>query len=231
MPGDSAAKIKKEYRLLVKKFHPDNFITNLNAMENATEKMKALNEAYSLVKNAPLQKEEDPSDSIKIEYEPAGYNQAGYKQADYNPGQYTANQYDAPYQPPSQWPKYHSFREYFNSTETPEKLYNSAPRRFLVGLLFAVLSPIIILRLMDTLYQVIDDVPVFPQESITTLSPVEYTVLLLIGIISGIYSVLNRDRFFSFWLTVSFCAASIMIPLGLLFAAAIKVLTTLSWSG
>jgi hypothetical protein len=221
MPGDSAAKIKKEYHLLVKKFHPDNFVTNLKAMENATEKTKALNAAYSLIKNAPLQKEEATSDPITIEYEPTGYSQTEYSR-----GQ-TANQYDAPYQPSSQRPKFHSFREYFNSAECSETLYYSTPRRFIFGLLFGGLSPLIILRLMDTLYRVIDDIPLFPQESITKMSPVVYTVLIGIGMFSGIYSAMNRDRFLSFWLTFAFCAASLTIPLGLLFAASIKVLTTL----
>lgn len=220
-PGDSPAKIKKEYRLLARKFHPDNFSTNLAAMKNATEKMKALNEAYSLIKKAPLDKE-DRFDSPKVEYE-----QTGYSQTEYSREQHTEYRYEATYRPPG----HNSFRAYFNSTDTPELLYNSSPLRFIFGMLFGGLSPVVILRLIDTLYLIIDDVPLFPMESVITMSQVEYAVLILIGMISGIYSVLNRDRFFSFWLTFGFCAASLLMPLGLLLAAAIKILTTLPWSG
>jgi hypothetical protein len=53
-PGDSADTIRQEYRKLARIYHPDKLSSNPPAMAEATEKMKAINEAYSLIKCAPL---------------------------------------------------------------------------------------------------------------------------------------------------------------------------------
>ena len=43
--------VKAAYRALAKKFHPDNFAGDPNAVELAEEKMKVLNEAYDSIMN------------------------------------------------------------------------------------------------------------------------------------------------------------------------------------
>ena len=58
MPGDSSLTIKRAYRKLVKAFHPDRFVSNPSAQVNAEEQLKEINQAYALIKNAPLLKEE-----------------------------------------------------------------------------------------------------------------------------------------------------------------------------
>ncbi len=47
-PGDSDEEIKKKYRELVKKYHPDNYNNNPLA-DLAQEKMKEINEAYDAI--------------------------------------------------------------------------------------------------------------------------------------------------------------------------------------
>lgn len=53
-PGDTAEKIHREYRKMAITFHPDRLSSDPAAMERATEKMKEINHAYSLIKHAPL---------------------------------------------------------------------------------------------------------------------------------------------------------------------------------
>ena len=48
--GASEEDIKRAYRELAKKYHPDNY-TDPNMSELASEKMKEINEAYELLKN------------------------------------------------------------------------------------------------------------------------------------------------------------------------------------
>lgn len=57
-PGDPADKIHREYRKMAITFHPDRLSSNPAAMERATEKMKEINQAYSLIKHAPLDEED-----------------------------------------------------------------------------------------------------------------------------------------------------------------------------
>ena len=45
-PNDSDETIKKAYRELAKKYHPDKFADNPSAAELANEKMKEINSAY-----------------------------------------------------------------------------------------------------------------------------------------------------------------------------------------
>ena len=47
-PSDSDEEIKRKYRELVKKYHPDNYHNNPLA-DLAQEKMKAINEAYDTI--------------------------------------------------------------------------------------------------------------------------------------------------------------------------------------
>ncbi len=50
----SAGSIKQAYRKLVKRWHPDAHKPGDSAYEQATERMKSINEAYSKIKSAPL---------------------------------------------------------------------------------------------------------------------------------------------------------------------------------
>ena len=49
-PGDDEETIKKAYRALVKKYHPDRYV-NTPMAETATEKLKEINEAYDILTN------------------------------------------------------------------------------------------------------------------------------------------------------------------------------------
>lgn len=57
-PGDSTDIIKTEYLKLVKTYHPDKLYSNPAAQVEATERMKEINESYTLIKNAPLSSED-----------------------------------------------------------------------------------------------------------------------------------------------------------------------------
>jgi DnaJ domain len=50
----SAQTIKQSYRQLVKRWHPDLYISNLSAHLEATQMSKLINEAYSTISRAPL---------------------------------------------------------------------------------------------------------------------------------------------------------------------------------
>lgn len=47
----SKDEIKKSFRILIKKWHPDKYETDTNDYNLATEKSKLLNEAYGILKN------------------------------------------------------------------------------------------------------------------------------------------------------------------------------------
>lgn len=49
-PGDDEETIKKAYRALVKKYHPDRYV-NTPMADMATEKLKQINEAYDMLTN------------------------------------------------------------------------------------------------------------------------------------------------------------------------------------
>ena len=49
-PGDDEETIKKAYRALVKKYHPDRYV-NTPMADMASEKMKEINEAYDMITN------------------------------------------------------------------------------------------------------------------------------------------------------------------------------------
>jgi len=49
-PGDDEETIKKAYRALVKKYHPDRYV-NTPMADMATEKLKEINEAYDMITN------------------------------------------------------------------------------------------------------------------------------------------------------------------------------------
>ncbi|MGG6294251.1 DnaJ domain-containing protein [Leptolyngbya sp. AN02str] len=51
-PGASAAEIKAAYRDLAKQWHPDRFMSNRQEASIAEEKLKAINEAYRLLREA-----------------------------------------------------------------------------------------------------------------------------------------------------------------------------------
>lgn len=79
-PGDSVLTIKRAYRKLVRAFHPDRFASNPASKANAEEQMKIINEAYSLIKDAPLSqadifrpKVSHPPTQKKSQYSPQSY--------------------------------------------------------------------------------------------------------------------------------------------------------------
>lgn len=53
-PNDDEETIKKKYRELVKKYHPDRYV-NTPMAETASEKMKEINEAYDMLTNKNTQ--------------------------------------------------------------------------------------------------------------------------------------------------------------------------------
>jgi DnaJ domain len=53
-PSDSTIKIKKQYKKLVRQFHPDNFAYDAVTRKEAEEYLKTINEAYAMIKDAPL---------------------------------------------------------------------------------------------------------------------------------------------------------------------------------
>jgi hypothetical protein len=50
----SASTIKQAYRRMAKRWHPDLFVSGTSAHAEATRMMKLLNEAYSIIRHAPL---------------------------------------------------------------------------------------------------------------------------------------------------------------------------------
>ena len=48
-PNATDEEIKKAYRQLVKKYHPDRYAGDPRAQEAASEKLKQINEAYDLI--------------------------------------------------------------------------------------------------------------------------------------------------------------------------------------
>jgi len=61
----SVSEIKKQYKQLVKKWHPDKWASGTEDHINATEKMKMLNESFELIKEAPLQ-HEYPTQAVPV---------------------------------------------------------------------------------------------------------------------------------------------------------------------
>ncbi|MGB8543131.1 MAG: J domain-containing protein [Candidatus Acidiferrales bacterium] len=74
VPWDASPRaIKASYYKLVQRWHPDHHSTGTEGHADYTLMTKLLNEAYALIKAAPLQsaeKEADPSSSSRTEYIP-----------------------------------------------------------------------------------------------------------------------------------------------------------------
>ena len=69
-PNPTKEDIKKAYRILAKKWHPDNFIDNLKEQNLATEKFININEAYHiLMEESQYLSSENNSQEIKISQE------------------------------------------------------------------------------------------------------------------------------------------------------------------
>jgi len=56
-PRDPATAIRRRYRQLVKRWHPDRFREGTQAHEQATSRIRAINAAYAQIKDAPLRRE------------------------------------------------------------------------------------------------------------------------------------------------------------------------------
>jgi DnaJ-domain-containing protein 1 len=55
-PRDSAPSIRRRYRQLVKRWHPDRFREGSQAHGQATLRIRAINAAYAQIKDAPLRR-------------------------------------------------------------------------------------------------------------------------------------------------------------------------------
>jgi preprotein translocase subunit Sec63 len=55
---DSAPSIRRRYRQLVKRWHPDRFSEGSQAHDQATSRIRAINAAYAQIKDAPLRRTE-----------------------------------------------------------------------------------------------------------------------------------------------------------------------------
>jgi hypothetical protein len=56
-PKDSTPTIRRRYRQLVKRWHPDRFSEGSQAHGQATSRIRAINAAYAQIKDAPLRRE------------------------------------------------------------------------------------------------------------------------------------------------------------------------------
>ena len=75
-PGASDEEVKKAYRELARKYHPDNYHDNPLA-DLASEKMKEINEAYDSITKS----RESGAGGGAYQYQQQGYRQQGYQQA------------------------------------------------------------------------------------------------------------------------------------------------------
>ena len=74
--------VKKAYRNLARKYHPDNYANNPLA-DLAQEKMKEINEAYDQIQR---QRKQQQSSRSGQGYSQGGYSQSGYSQSGYSRG-------------------------------------------------------------------------------------------------------------------------------------------------
>ena len=83
-PGADEETVKKAYRTLAKKYHPDRYV-NSPMQETAAEKMKQINEAYDMITKGQA------SGGGSGGYNHGGYNTGGYNTGGYNAGGYSYN--------------------------------------------------------------------------------------------------------------------------------------------
>ena len=76
----SEEEIKRAYRDLVKKYHPDNYVNNPLA-DLAQEKMKEINEAYDQIQRQRKQQQQSYSGQASAN---RGYSNAGYSRQSYS---------------------------------------------------------------------------------------------------------------------------------------------------
>ena len=81
-PGATDEEIKKAYRNLAKKYHPDNYADSPLA-DVAEQKMKEVNEAYDEI-NRMRQKGKGTGSTGSSSYSSSGYNSSGYGYSKYN---------------------------------------------------------------------------------------------------------------------------------------------------
>ena len=79
-PSASDDEIKRAYRDLVKKYHPDNYVNNPLA-DLAQEKMKEINEAYDQIQRQRKQQQQSYSGQASAN---RGYSNAGYSRQSYS---------------------------------------------------------------------------------------------------------------------------------------------------
>lgn len=81
-PSATDEEIKKAYRNLAKKYHPDNYADSPLA-DVAEQKMKEVNEAYDEI-NRMRQKGKGTGSTGSSSYSSSGYNSSGYGYSKYN---------------------------------------------------------------------------------------------------------------------------------------------------
>ena len=81
-PDATDEEIKKAYRSLAKKYHPDNYADSPLA-DVAEQKMKEVNEAYDEI-NRMRQKGKGTGSTGSSSYSSSGYNSSGYGYSKYN---------------------------------------------------------------------------------------------------------------------------------------------------
>ena len=81
-PNASDDEIKRAYRELARKYHPDNYQNNPLA-DLAEEKMKEVNEAYEAINKM---RSGGGGGGYQSAYQQSGYRQSGYQQSSYSSG-------------------------------------------------------------------------------------------------------------------------------------------------
>ena len=83
-PSASDEEVKRAYRDLARKYHPDNYVDNPLA-DLAQEKMKEINEAYDAITKGAASSAQNRNNTYNAYGRSAGYNHAGSYQTSQNP--------------------------------------------------------------------------------------------------------------------------------------------------
>lgn len=81
-PGADEETVKKAYRSLAKKYHPDRY-ANSPMQETAAEKMKQINEAYDMITKGHTSGSYNAGSGYGGGYNTGGYNTGGYNTGGY----------------------------------------------------------------------------------------------------------------------------------------------------
>ena len=123
-PNASDEDIKKAYRDLARKYHPDKY-RDSDLAEMAEEKMKEINAAYE-----EIQQMRAGGGSSHGGYDPNGYGQGGYGQGGYGQGSYDGYGGYGSYTQQGSTPFYNRVRQLINARQLAEaeQMLNSVPQ-------------------------------------------------------------------------------------------------------